>query len=402
MNSWLVARDESSVLKGHELTRAVNAAASTRALAPAGRVSRNPRFHYRLLILAWTLLVISTGRCFAGEQLVYAVRHPGSGRTDNTWTEVFSVGTGTSAPVRLFSDATLALKLDGPIPIEKVSGTMQRQHFLLAAVRLRGAPYSQSESIYAISLDGSGTYRKLIDPVPGTRVDSLFVSSSGDRFGYLSLIPENWTLYLYDRASGRLVRSVELSKSLNGCEIDHVGWLGDDQTLYLYVSQRSGFPDSDDPCVKQVGGVWTLREDGSGQTHLSAQQTAPLLAEGYQILPFEPARLLGQLATGEFAFVYRIRAKSAKAQYAIAVAGQPPAGFPAIYVGNDARMEGQYSLSPSGKMLAYIAGTIYTSPNTKRRETIVIRSLASDKADSETQLPVEPSGTSVDLLGWIE
>jgi hypothetical protein len=352
----------------------------------------------RRVFFTWMFLFVAVCHAFAGEVLVYGIHHrEQSGRLVRSWTEVFSVAANGGAPVRLFSDESLPIEL-AP---SSSSATFPHRKLLLAAAASRTGDYSRATSIYSIELDGSGRYNKLIDVAAGERVDELFTSTSGDKFAYLSHATATWSLFIHDGRNGRLLHRINLSRLLGGCNVDSMGWLNDDRTLYLNVSSPNGDPDVDDPSLKQLG-AWLFREDGTGQDHLTARLAEPQLP-GYRRIGAsdEPAQLIGQLPSGEFVFTLTVQkwpAEYSLLRNVIATAGLHSAAMSPLPLDDSYGPPLNSLLSPSGKNVAYGS----TGETIKDSKTLFIRPLSSGHALSVEKLPKNSSVIALYLFGWID
>lgn len=159
--------------------------------------------------------------------------------------------------------------------------------------------YSGRPAVYELALDASNKYRKLFEIQSAHYAAApLFISPSGTKIGYLSVLNEHNVVFIHDVATGALLKSWDVTNLFRrcfDCSIASVGWLADGNRLFfsLDFGEQSG-PQSE-------LGTYVVSEDGGVLDRLPLEQ-GRLQMQGYRDITGSPPALLGQAPDGSYIF----------------------------------------------------------------------------------------------------
>lgn len=335
----------------------------------------------------------------ASERLVYAVTRGGFA---NPTTEILAVSAENPQPVRLFTDESLPLVI-GPIPRgssigpypDVVLGTR-----MFAPARQRSAP-SAGVSIFELSLDGSGRYRKFLDLPAGERVDLLSIAPDGTKLAYLSLRAGALTVFVHDVKTGTLLRKLDMYKIAGECPVRNLGWLPDNQTLFFTLQE--GVDDAMEETDYKRFGTWLMHDDGTSLKHLPAS-IGVVQDDGYNYGSNLPPVMLG-VAEGQYLFHVALFKRSRTPPFQLFLALADPLSGSSTKIVIEGSLAG-VNLGRSGHHLGYLLqekSTYVGKAHVVPPVHLWIRNLPG--GESKEILSMETGterGVAVALVGWME
>ena len=159
--------------------------------------------------------------------------------------------------------------------------------------------YAGRPAVYEIALDASNKYRKLFEIQPANYAAArLFISPSGTKIGYVSVLKEHDIVFIHDVATGALLKSwdvTNLFRQCFDCSIASVGWLADGNRLFLTLD----FGEQSGPQSKV--GTYVVSEEGRVLSRLPLEQ-GRFQMQGYRDITGSPPALLGQSPEGNYIF----------------------------------------------------------------------------------------------------
>jgi len=255
--------------------------------------------------------------------------------------------------------------------------------------------------VYELALGASNKYRKLfeIQQESDYAAARLFISPSGTKIGYLSVLKQHNIVFIHDAATGTLLKSWDLTnifRQCSDCDIGSVGWLADGNRLFFSVD----FGEESGPQSKV--GTYVVSEDGRALGRLPLEQ-GRLQLQDYRSATGTAPVLLGQSPDGTYIFE----------DFAQKIGWQPQRFL--VITAPERKVLGQiplhtslglqpYHLSRAGKFVAF------SDPRSKNYETeehIWAMNLETREEKELITLPArtipssEPKVT-LTILGWLD
>lgn len=318
-----------------------------------------------------------------------------------TRTDIFLVSMPDAKTSRVFSD-------EGPyfeiIPPGMSPGAMVvAENKAYASGIERGGSSAARPAVYELALDASNKYRKLFEVQQGPAYAAalLFLSPSGTKIGYVSVLKQHNIVFIHDVATGTLVKSwdaTKLFRQCSDCAIASVGWLADGNRLFFSLDsgEESG-PQSE-------VGTYIVSEDGGVLGRLPLEQGELRMQDYISAVGTAPV-LLGQSSEGNYIFEYLARKKTGLYQPQMflvittperKVVGQIPL-HTSLGIGPD-------ELTRSGRFVAF---SDPRSKNYEREEHVWGLNLETREEKELITLPAktmpssEPTVT-LNILGWLD
>jgi hypothetical protein len=317
-------------------------------------------------------------------------------------TDIFLVSMPDAKTSRVFSD-------EGPyfeiIPGEMVVAENKAYASGIERQWLGGSTpgvYAGRPAVYELALDATNKYRKLfeIQQEADYGAARLFISPSGTKIGYVSVLKQKNIVFIHDVATGTLLKSwdvTNLFRQCFDCAINSVGWLADGNRLFFSIDfgVESG-PQS------RVG-TYVVSEDGAALGRLPLQQ-GRLQMQDYRNPTGTAPVLIGQSPEGNYIFEDFAQKKT----------GSQPQRFLVITT-PEGKVLGQiplrtsygiepHNLSRSGKSVAY---SDPRSKNYQPEEHVWGMNLETREEKELITIPArtihssEPKVT-VTILGWLD
>ena len=148
-------------------------------------------------------------------------------------TDIYLVSMPDAKTSRVFSDEGPYFEIIPPGMFGGPGAMVVAENKAYASGRERGgssvpAIYTGRTAVYELALDASNKYRKLfeIQPEGHYAAARLFISPSGTKIGYVSVLKEHNVVFIHDVATGALLRSwdvTNLFRQCSDCYINSVG-----------------------------------------------------------------------------------------------------------------------------------------------------------------------------------
>jgi len=215
-------------------------------------------------------------------------------------TDIFLVSMPDAKPSRVFSD-------EGP-HFEIIPGGMvvaENKAYASGIERqwLGGSTpgvYAGRPAVYELALDASNKYRKLfeIQQDADYAAARLFISPSGTKIGYVSVVKQKNIVFIHEVATGKLLKSWDMTnlfRQCSDCSINSVGWLADGKRLFFSVDlgEESG--------PQSKVGTYVVSEDGGALGRLPLEQ-GRLQMQDYRNPTGTAPVLIGQSPEGNYIF----------------------------------------------------------------------------------------------------
>ena len=220
-------------------------------------------------------------------------------------TDIYLVSMPDAKTSRVFSDEGPYFEIIPPGMFGGPGAMVVAENKAYASGRERGgssvpAIYTGRTAVYELALDASNKYRKLfeIQPEGHYAAARLFISPSGTKIGYVSVLKEHNVVFIHDVATGALLRSwdvTNLFRQCFDCSIASVGWLADGNRLFF----SSDFGEESGP--QSEVGTYVVSEDGGVLGRLPLEQ-GRFQMQGYRDITGSPPVLLGQSPEGSYIF----------------------------------------------------------------------------------------------------
>jgi len=263
--------------------------------------------------------------------------------------------------------------------------------------------HSGRPAVYELALDASNKYRKLfeVQQEAAYAAARLFISPSGTKIGYVSVLKQHNIVFIHDVATGTLLKSwdaTNLFRQCSDCDIGSVGWLADGNRLFFSLD----FGEESGPQSKV--GTYVVSEDGGALGRLPLEQ-GELQMQDYISATGTAPVLLGQSPEGKYIFEYFARQKTGLSQPQMflvittperKVLGQIPL--------HTSLGIGPHELTRSGKFVAF---SDPRSRNYEREEHVWGLNLETREEKELITLPARtiPSSeprVTLDILGWLD
>jgi hypothetical protein len=263
--------------------------------------------------------------------------------------------------------------------------------------------YSGRPAVYELALDASNKYRKLfeVQQEAAYAAARLFISPSGTKIGYVSVLKQHNIVFIHDVATGTLLKSwdaTNLFRQCSDCDIGSVGWLADGNRLFFSLD----FGEESGPQSKV--GTYVVSEDGGALGRLPLEQ-GELQMQDYISATGTAAVLLGQSPEGNYIFEYFARKKTGSSQpqmfLVIATPERKVLGQIPLHTSLGI---GPHELTRSGKFVAF---SDPRSKNYEREEHVWGLNLETREEKELITLPArtipssEPTVT-LNILGWLD
>jgi hypothetical protein len=315
-------------------------------------------------------------------------------------TDIFLVSMPDAKTSRVFSD-------EGPYFEIIPGGMVVAENKAYASGIERGASsapgiYSKRPAVYELALDASNKYRKLFE----IRQESdyaparLFISPSGTKIGYVSVLKQHNVVFIHDAATGTLLKSwdaTDLFRQCLDCVIASVGWLADGTRLFfsLDFGEESG--------QQSKVGTYVISEDGGALGRVPLEQ-GRLQMQDYRNTTGTPPVLLGQSPEGNYVFEDSAQKTTGSQPQMFLVITTPerkPLGQIPLHTSLGIE---PHDLSRSGKFVAF---SDPRSKNYEREEHVWGMNLETREEKELITLParVIPSSeprVTVTILGWLD
>jgi len=159
--------------------------------------------------------------------------------------------------------------------------------------------YAGRPAVYELALDASNKYRKLFEIQQEAHYAAarLFISPSGTKIGYVSVLKQHNIVFIHDVATGALLESWDVTNFFRqcfDCSIASVGWLADGNRLFFSLD----FGEESGPQSKV--GTSIVSEDGGVLGRLPLEQ-GRFQMQDYRTTGTAPV-LLGQSPEGNYIF----------------------------------------------------------------------------------------------------
>lgn len=188
-----------------------------------------------------------------------------------THNRLFSFNPDTKETKLLFTDEHTPIILTLPTSHEegeygrKVFVSSKKTVFAPARERSR----SERPTIYELSVDGSNRFRKVLalEDIKDNPLTQVFVNPAGTLLGYVSYgdaWPGGPTISVHEARTGRLLRRMNLRKTLLNTYAMSIGWMPDGNRLYFTLHAASHAPEEADRKV----GTYLINADGIGLVRL--------------------------------------------------------------------------------------------------------------------------------------
>lgn len=267
------------------------------------------------------------------------------------------------------------------------------------------ALYAGRRAVYELALDASNKYRKLFEIQKEAQYGAarLFISPSGTKIGYVSVVKEHDVVFIHDVATGALLKSwdaTNLFRQCFDCPIVSMGWLADGNRLFFSLDsgEESG--------PQSKVGTYIVSEDGGVLDRLPLEQ-GQFQMQGYRNITGSPPTLLGQSAKGSYIFHDIARKNTGLQAERFLVITTPErkvlGQIPLHSLEEPPGMESR-QLSGSGKFLAFSDPLL---KNYEREEHVWGMNLETREEKELITLPArtipssEPKVT-LNILGWLE
>jgi hypothetical protein len=315
-------------------------------------------------------------------------------------TDIFLVSMPDAKTSRVFSD-------EGPYFEIIPGGMVVAENKAYASGIERGGSadpgiHSGRPAVYELALDASNKYRKLfeIQQEADYAPARLFISPSGTKIGYVSVLKQHNVVFIHDVATGTLLKSwdtTNLFRQCFDCAIASVGWLADGSRLFfsLDFGEESG--------SQSKVGTYVISEDGGALGRIPLEQ-GRLQMQDYRNTTGSPPVLLGQSPEGNYVFEDFAQKKT----------GSQPQMFLVITT-PERKLLGQiplhtslgiepHDLSRSGKFVAF---SDPRSRNYQREEHVWGMNLETREEKELITLPARaiPSSepkVNMTILGWLD
>jgi hypothetical protein len=231
-------------------------------------------------------------------------------------TDIFLVSMPDAETSRVFSDEGPYFEIIPPGMFGGPGATVVAENKAYASGIERGGSvtgiYSGRPAVYELALDASNKYRKLfeVQQEAAYAAARLFISPSGTKIGYVSVLKQHNIVFIHDVATGTLLKSwdaTNLFRQCSDCDIGSVGWLADGNRLFFSLD----FGEESGPQSKV--GTYVVSEDGGALGRLPLEQ-GELQMQDYISATGTAPVLLGQSPEGNYIFEYFARKKTGSSQ----------------------------------------------------------------------------------------
>jgi len=326
-------------------------------------------------------------------------------------TDIFLVSMPDAKTSRVFSDEGPYFEIIPPGMFGGPGAMVVAENKAYASGRERGGSsvpgiHTGRPAVYELALDASNKYRKLFEIQQESTYAAarLFISPSGTKIGYVSVLKEHNVVFIHDVATGALLKSwdvTNLFRQCFDCSIASVDWLADGNRLFFSLD----FGEESGPQSKV--GTYVVSEDGGVLGRLPLEQ-GRFQMQGYRDITGSPPVLLGQSPEGSYIFEDIARKKTGLQSERFLVITTPERkvlGQIPLHssLGVSLGMESR-QLSGSGKFVAF---SDPLSKNYEPEEHVWGMNLETREEKELITLPArtipssEPKVT-LNILGWLE
>jgi hypothetical protein len=262
--------------------------------------------------------------------------------------------------------------------------------------------HSRRPAVYELALDASNKYRKLfeVQQEAAYAAARLFISPSGTKIGYVSVLKQHNIVFIHDVATGTLLKSwdaTNLFRQCSDCDIGSVGWLADGNRLFFSLDsgEESG--------PQSKVGTYVVSEDGGALGRLPLEQ-GELQMQDYRNTTGTPPVLLGQSPEGNYIFEDLAQKKTGSQPQMFLVITTPERKVLGEIPLHTSLGIGPYELTRSGKFVAF---SDPRSKNYEREEHVWGLNLETREEKELITLPArtipssEPTVT-LNILGWLD
>lgn len=384
---------------------------------------RNPR--KGILIGVFVLLL---GICAQAQKLVYALsytytqagfhaRYPTGalGATQHeklamlrglVKSDIYSVSPMDGQRSLLFSDDDMDLEIS---PMGGVVGA--NKAYVNAVEReWRTGPtpgaYAEPAAIYEVNLDGSKLFRRHIQKQENQ--SPILVNRQQTEAVIQTFVDGKYVISTYEFPSWNLLHSWDLTKLTTihcpACMPLSFGWLADGKRLFFYLDLVDD--DGEDPSPKDIPGLYLSSDEGNDLGALPPVKGTVDLP-GFARANYLTQDLLGQLPEASYLFQgYASREGAARGN---------PEPFLVIYDSESRQQKqfplrprirpGSYSISPSGRYLAFVEDRLTQNYRTEGHLWITDLESGEERELLKTPAPNPPTSlepnVAVTLLGWL-
>ncbi len=359
------------------------------------------------LLFAISCLILFSPDLWAGEKLLYAIRHESLQRyPDIVNTEIFSFDPERSESRLIFSDEKAGVML---LPKRGMPGhpgdvlVCSQNRIFAHAVEKRFSPgrwYPYKASIFELSTDGSNKFREILNVIGEQSLAEIFVNSAGTKIGYINYLNQKTFIFVHETEAGELLHKIDLSKIFLDCFASTVGWLPDGNRLFFTLDTGDAHMTSEDSYKQR--GTYIINEDGTGLVKLSEGLTLYPLGKGFWRATDSSPRLMGALPDGTYifrdaksrgyreilSFIYKVNPIN-KSQKEIPLKISEGLNW--------------FKVSPTGQSMAFTEKISSKKGRFEWVEYIWIKDLASGEENRAFILDNRPfKGHYLGLVGWIE
>jgi hypothetical protein len=323
----------------------------------------------------------------------------------NRKTEIYSVSMPDRKRSLLFSDEGMNLEISPVSSVASIGKLYVTGVFREWRTGQSPGAYEDARALYEIGLDGSKQFRRLLDSPPNQ--GPVLLSPQGTKALIEAFVDGKYVIWVYGIPGWNQLYKWEVGKLTKAhcpdCLPLSFGWLADNTRLFFNL--ELGDDDSIDESNHNVPGIYLTSEDGTDLGSISPEETGHFELSGY-IHPNSVDRLLiAQLPDGRYVF-----------QDYAARQGHPGQLEPFLVIsGAESKTQkqfplkapaGSWSLSPSGKYVAYIEE--HQLQNYQSERQLWVKDL--DSGEEKELLVVPPPNPpaspepnlTLTVLGWVE
>ena len=156
-------------------------------------------------------------------------------------------------------------------------------------------------AVYELSQNRSGRAKKVFDIEPDVTMNggflNLIVSPIGSKIGYMFYSGKPY-LFVHDTATGKLLRKLDLSKSVLDYSVSTIGWMPDGERLFFTLDRTE--EDDNWKLPDSKVGSYVMNDDGSGLERIAAEAAMHPNRPGLQANAVGAAVVLGALPGGGY------------------------------------------------------------------------------------------------------
>jgi hypothetical protein len=212
-------------------------------------------------------LILFTSNIWAGEELLYAIRYESLQRyPDVVNTKIYVLYPDGKESRLIFSDENAPIML---LPRRGMPGhpgevlvSSKDKLFAHAAEKSLnpGRWYPSKASIYELSLNGTNTFRKILNVEGEQSLSEIFVNPTGTKIGYINYLNQKTFIFIHETEAGKLLHKIDMSKIFLDCFASGIGWLPDGNRLFFTLDTGDVHMTSKES-YKKVG-TYFIKEDG--------------------------------------------------------------------------------------------------------------------------------------------